>query len=169
MMLMKTIPYHPSTHHLALKLHAASQIHHNLPTLSPATLLTRLPPHLEPFPAHLRHHVLTIPSFPSLDHIQPLPFHPAHQHILLVHFFHHHAFKRLVPDLHFLTLVLRVHRLTTRMHPVRAPGNHFLPVTIALRGQHAPLLHGNSIGDVPIPGAALPTLADHVNIDADHL
>ena len=53
--------------------------------------------------------------------------------------------------------------------PRPAPGNHFLPATIALRGQHAPLLHGNSIGDVPIPGAALPTLADRVNIDADHL
>ena len=45
-------------------------------------------------------------------HNHSLLFHPPHQHILLVHFFHHREYKRLVPGFHFLTLELRVHHLT---------------------------------------------------------
>ena len=171
-MLMTTPPYHPPTHHRALKLHVAfqSQIHHNLLTLSPATLLTRLPPHTEPFLAHLRHHVLTIPSFPSLDHIHPLPFQPPHQHILLAHLFHHHEYKCLVPGLHFPTLVLLVHHLTTRMHPVPPQATTFFPRPSHFADNTLPSYTATQSATFPSQDrAALPTLADHVNIDADHL
>ena len=76
-MAMKRSPlYHPPTHHLSPKLHAAFHLHHHSPNLPRATLLTTT----SPLPPHLPTHLLTnLPSF-TRSHSTPTfpPSPPSH-------------------------------------------------------------------------------------------
>ena len=161
MVMTRPLPYLPSTHHPALKLHAAFQIHHHIPTPPRATLLTTT----SPLPPHLP--TLVLPSLLSLVHNPLQLFHPLHLHILPFHSSHHHASKHHAHDLHFLNHVPRAHRPSIHMHRDHVPGN-LLPATIAHRERHVHHSHDTMI-DVVLPGAALPTLADTVDIDTAHL
>ena len=154
----RLLPCHPPTHHPALRSHAAFQIHHHTPTPLRAILLNTTSP-LPPHPQTL--------DLLSLVHNPIHLFLPLHPHILPFHSSHHHASKHHAHGLHFLTHVPRAHRPSIHMQHDHTPDN-LLTATIAHHERHVRHSHDTMIDDVR-PGAALPTLADTVDIDAAHL
>ena len=131
------------------------------------------PPHSDPTAGDCSQHNIPTSTPPqtlgllSLVHNPIHLFLPLHPHILPFHSSHHHASKHHAHGLHFLTHVPRAHRPSIHMQHDHTPDN-LLTATIAHHERHVRHSHDTMIDDVR-PGAALPTLADTVDIDTAHL